>query len=177
MKETMEVLIDRNTLREKARELGKRISNDYEGKELVLIGVLKGGFVFLADLMREISIPLYIDFISVSSYGELKESTGVVRIIKDIEMCITDKHVLIIEDIVDTGLTLRYLKELFYTREPASVKICSALDKPSKRKVEIEVDYKGITIPDEFVVGYGLDYTGMYRNLPDVCVLKDNFPK
>ena len=175
MKGTLEVLIDRNTIREKVAELGKRISDDYEGKELILVGVLKGGFVFLSDLMREITIPLNVEFISVSSYGELKESTGVVRIIRDIEMSITDKHVLIVEDIVDTGLTLKYLKELFYTRGPRSVKICSALDKPSRRKVEVEVDYKGIVIPDEFVVGYGLDYSGYYRNLPDVCVLKNNF--
>lgn len=175
LKENFEVLIDRNTIREKVVELGKRISSDYEGKELILIGVLKGGFVFLSDLMREITIPIHVEFISVSSYGEKKESSGVVRIIKDIEMSITDKHVLIVEDIVDTGLTLKYLKELLCTREPRSVKICSALDKPSRRKVDIEVDYKGIVIPDEFVVGYGLDYSGLYRNLPDVCVLKSDF--
>ncbi len=171
MKGTLEVLVDREILREKAKELGRRISHDYEGEEPVMIGVLKGGFVFLADLVREITIPVYIDFISVSSYGDSGESSGIVRIIKDIEICITNRHVLIVEDIVDTGLTLKYLKELFNTREPKSVKICSALDKPSRRKAEIEVDYKGIVIPDTFVVGYGLDYSGKFRNLPDVCAL------
>jgi len=166
-----EVLVSREVLREKVRELGRKISSDYEGKELVLVGVLKGGFVFLADLMREITIPVDMDFISVSSYGESTKSSGVVRIIKDIDINVTNKHVLIVEDLVDTGLTLKHLKELFYTRGPSSVKICTALDKPSRRKVEIGVEYEGILIPDEFVVGYGLDYAGKYRNLPDVCTL------
>lgn len=169
-----EVLVDRGTLQEMVKEMGKKISRDYEGKELILVGVLKGGFVFLADLMREITIPVYVDFISVTSYGDSEQSSGVVRIIKDIDISITNKHVIIVEDIVDTGLTLKHLKELFYTREPQSVKICSALDKPSRRKVEIQIDYRGIEIPDRFVVGYGLDRSNMYRNLPDVCALKTN---
>jgi hypoxanthine phosphoribosyltransferase len=122
--------------------------------------------------MREIDIPVDMDLIAVSSYGASTKSSGVVRIIKDIDMNISDKHVLIVEDLVDTGLTLSYLKELFKTRGPKSVKICTAFDKPSRRKVDIEVEYSGIEVPDKFIVGYGLDYAGKYRNLPDVCTLK-----
>ena len=155
------------------KRLGRRLSEDYAGKELVLVGVLKGGFIFLADLMREISIPVDMDFIAVSSYGESTRSSGVVRIIKDIDLDVVGKHVLIVEDLVDTGLTLRHLKDLFNTRGPKSVKICTAFDKPSRRKVEIEVEYNGIEVPDKFIVGYGLDYAGRYRNLPDVCTLKE----
>jgi len=166
-----EILVTREELKNNAKELGKRISSDYEGKELVLIGVLKGGVVFFADLIREITIPIDVDFISVSSYGNSTKSSGVVRIIKDIVIDITNKHVLIVEDLVDTGLTLHYLKSMFEARGPKDVKICTALDKPSRRKVDLEIDYKGITIPDKFVVGYGLDYAEKYRNLPDVCVL------
>lgn len=169
-----EVLVTKELLEEKIRELGKRISGDYEGKELVLIGVLKGGVVFFSDLIRYITIPIEMDFISVSSYGNSTKSSGVVRIIKDIDIDISHKHVLIVEDLVDTGLTLRYLKDLFEDRGPVDVKVCTALDKPSRRQVEVPLEYKGITIPDKFVVGYGLDFGGKYRNLPDVCVLKES---
>jgi len=169
-----EVLVTREQIREKVKELGARISKDYEGKDLILIGVLKGAFVFLADLMREITIPVDMDLISVSSYGAATRSSGVVRIIKDVDIDITNKHVLIVEDLVDTGLTLRHLKDLFNTRGPKSLKICTAFDKPSRRKVDIEIEYKGIEVPDRFIVGYGLDYAGKYRNLPDVCVLKNS---
>ncbi len=172
MDEKMEILVSRDDLSRSAKELGKRISKDYEGKKLVLVGVLKGGFVFLADLIREISIPVETDFIAVSSYGDETKSSGVVKIIKDIDINVTGKDVLIVEDLVDTGLTLRHLKDLLRTRGPMSLKICTALDKPSRRKVDIEVEYEGIVIPDKFVVGYGLDYAGKYRNLPDVCVLR-----
>jgi hypoxanthine phosphoribosyltransferase len=165
------VLVSKEAISAKVKELGKKISSDYEGKQLILVGVLKGGFVFLADLMREITIPVDMDFIAVSSYGASTKSSGVVRIIKDVDMSFTGKHVLIVEDLIDTGLTLRHLRELFNTRGPESVKICTALDKPSRRKVKIEIEYEGIVIPDEFVVGYGLDYAGKYRNLPDVCTL------
>lgn len=167
-----EILIPREDIEEKVKELGKRISHDYKGKELILVGVLKGGFIFLADLMREITIPVDMDLISVSSYGASTKSSGVVRIMKDIDINITGKHVLIVEDLVDTGLTLKHLKELFNTRGPASVKVCTAFDKPSRRKVDIEAEYSGLTVPDRFIVGYGLDYGGRYRNLPDVCTLK-----
>lgn len=166
-----EILVSREVIAQKTKELGAQISKDYEGKELVLIGVLKGGFIFLADLMREITIPVDMDFISVSSYGNSTKTSGVVRIIKDVDINIANKHVLIVEDLVDTGLTLKHLKELFSTRGPLSVKICTALDKPSRRKVDITVEYEGIVIPDKFVIGYGLDYIGKYRNLPDVCTL------
>lgn len=166
-----EILVSREEISNMVKNLGKRISEDYKGKELVLVGVLKGGFVFLSDLMREITIPVDMDFISVSSYGNSTKTSGVVRLIKDIDINITNKHVLIVEDLVDTGLTLKHLKELFNTRGPLSVKIAAALDKPSRRKVQIDIDYKGIEIPDKFVIGYGLDYAGKYRNLPDVCTL------
>ncbi len=166
-----EILVSREEISNMVKKLGKRISEDYKGKELVLVGVLKGGFVFLSDLMREITIPVDMDFISVSSYGNSTKTSGVVRLIKDIDINITNKHVLIVEDLVDTGLTLKHLKELFNTRGPLSVKIATALDKPSRRKVQIEIDYKGMEIPDKFVIGYGLDYAGKYRNLPDVCTL------
>ncbi|WP_110461104.1 hypoxanthine phosphoribosyltransferase [Ruminiclostridium sufflavum] len=166
------VLISKGELDRQAEELGRRISEDYAGKELVIIGVLKGGFIFLADLARKITIPVDLDFMSVSSYGDSSKSSGVVKIIKDVDTNIGGKHVLIVEDIIDTGLTLNHLVELLKTRGPLSVKICAALDKPSKRKANVQVDYKGIEIPDEFVVGYGLDYAGKYRNIPEVCILK-----
>jgi hypoxanthine phosphoribosyltransferase len=169
----IKVLIGKEELNAKTQELAARISKDYEGKDLLLVGVLKGGFVFLSDLCRCISIPVTIDFISVSSYGNSTVSSGVVRIMKDIEYDITGKHVLIVEDLIDTGLTLTYLKELFAAKHCASVKICTILDKPSRRKVNLEVDYQGIIIPDEFVIGYGLDYAEKYRNLPDVCVVEE----
>lgn len=167
-----EILIDREQIRNKVAELGKRISQDYMGCDLVLVGVLKGGFVFLADLMREITIPVDMDLIAVSSYGASTKSSGVVRIIKDIDISIGGKHVLIVEDLVDTGLTLRHLKDLLRTRGPESVKICTAFDKPSRRMVNIQIEYSGIVVPDKFIVGYGLDYAGKYRNIPDVCTLK-----
>ncbi len=173
MVQIQEVLISKEQIRQKVIELGTKISMDYKDSELILVGVLKGGCVFLADLMREIHVPLEIDFISVSSYGDSSQSSGIVRIIKDIDINITGKNVIIVEDIVDSGLTLNYLKELFGTRHPESVKICTILDKPSRRKVDIQIDYDGFEIPDEFVVGYGLDYAGKYRNLPEVCILKN----
>lgn len=167
-----EVLISKEEMLETVKELGQRISKDYENKDLVLVCVLKGAVVFFADLMREITIPIDMDFMSVSSYGSSTKSSGVVRIIKDLDINITNKHVLIVEDIVDTGLTLKHLKELLATRGPLSVKICTALDKPSRRTVDLEIEYRGREIEDKFVIGYGLDYAEKYRNLPDVCILK-----
>jgi hypoxanthine phosphoribosyltransferase len=172
LKDIQEVLVTNEEIKEKVKELAKKISDDYNGKDLILIGVLKGGFVFLADLMRELSIPVQIDFVVVSSYGNNTVSLGAVKIIKDTDIDIADKHVLIIEDLIDTGLTLKYLKKLFLTRNPLSVKICTALDKPSRRKTDIAIDYEGIVIPDKFVVGYGLDFAEKYRQLRDVCVLR-----
>jgi len=167
------VLVSREEIKKKTEELGKKISQDYEGKDLLLVGVLKGGFMFLADLCRALTIDVSVDFISVSSYGNSTVSSGVVRILKDIDYDITGKHVLIVEDLIDTGLTLTYLKDLFMAKHCASVKICTILDKPSRRKVPLEIDYQGIVIPDKFVIGYGLDYAEKYRNLPDLCVLEE----
>ena len=165
------VVVHRDVIRQKVKELGRTISDDYRGKDLILIGVLKGGFVFLADLMREIDIPVDMDLISVSSYGASTTSSGFVRIVMDIDIDIKGKNVIIVEDLIDSGYTLKYLKELLAMRGPESIKICTAFDKPSRRKVDIEIDYKGIIIPDKFVVGYGLDYAGRFRNLPDICEL------
>ena len=165
------VVVSQAIIQKKVRELANKISEDYNGEELVLIGVLKGGFVFLADLAREITIPVAIDFISVSSYGSSSKSSGVVRILKDIDIDIFNKHLLLVEDLIDTGLTLSHLKELFRTRNPKSIKVCTILDKPSKRLIDLPVEYPGIEIPDKFVVGYGLDYAEKYRNLPEVYEL------
>lgn len=167
-----EVLISQEQIREKTRELGRRIGKDYEGKNPLLICVLKGGLMFLADLMREIRMPLEIDFMAVSSYGDATESSGVVRILMDLDRNIRGRHVLIVEDIIDTGRTLNYIIENLRTRGPASIKICTLLNKPARRVLEIPVDYVGFEIPDRFVIGYGLDYGEIYRNLPFVGVLK-----
>ncbi len=154
------------------KELGRQISDDYKGEDLIVVGILKGAFIFMADLVRNIKLPLEVDFMSVSSYGMSTISSGEVRINKDLDFSIKDKHVLIIEDIVDTGLTLNYIKEILTKREPKSVKVCCLLDKPSRRKVDIPLEYVGYSIPDEFIVGYGLDYAEKYRNYPAVCILK-----
>jgi hypoxanthine phosphoribosyltransferase len=167
-----EVLISHQQIRERTRELGRQITEDYRGKDPLLICILKGGLMFLADLMREIDLPLEIDFIAVSSYGDSTESSGVVRILMDLERNIQGRHVLIVEDIIDTGRTLTYIIENLRTRGPASVKVCTLLDKPSRRELEIPIDYVGFTIPDKFVIGYGLDFGEIYRNLPFVGVLK-----
>lgn len=171
------ILVPRQEIRKMVAEMGARITNDYKDKELFLIGVLKGGFVFMADLMREIKIPVEMDFIAVSSYGSSTKSSGIVQLIKDVDVPLNGKHVMIVEDIIDTGLTLTYLKELFSARNPLSVKICTAFDKPSRRKVDLKAEYTGITVPDEYVVGYGLDYNGLLRNLPDLYVLDEHFCK
>ena len=166
-----EIVIPREHIRGMVSEIAGRINTDYAGKEILLVGVLKGGMIFLADLCREISIPVIMDFIIVSSYGVESNTSGVVLLRKDIDEDIRGKHVVIVEDIIDTGVTLNYLKSLFEAREPASFKICAAFDKPSRRTVDIIPDYCGIQIPDVFVVGYGLDYAKMFRNLPDVRAL------
>lgn len=168
-----EVLFSEEQLEEKIMQLGKQISEEYKDKEeLVLVGVLKGANVFMSDLMRKIDIPVTIDFMAVSSYGLSTTSSGVVKIIKDLDHSIEDKHVIIVEDIIDTGLTLHYICENLLSRKPKSLKICTLLDKPERRKVEMKVDYKGFDIPDEFIIGYGIDYAEKYRNLPFVGILK-----
>ncbi|MCK9177163.1 MAG: hypoxanthine phosphoribosyltransferase [Clostridiales bacterium] len=166
-------LVTTDKITDFVKRLGKQISDDYRGKELYLICVLKGSFMFMADLIREIDVPCEIDFMSVSSYAGEK-STGVVKINKDLDRNISGKHVLIIEDIVDTGITLNHLMNLLSTRNPASLKLVTAFDKPSRRQIDIDVHYIGMEIPNEFIVGYGLDLDGFYRNLPDVVVLSDD---
>ncbi|MDD4335704.1 MAG: hypoxanthine phosphoribosyltransferase [Desulfotomaculaceae bacterium] len=165
------ILIPEVEIRAKVVELGRRISKDYAGKELLMIGILKGAMIFLADLVREISVPTRYDFMAVSSYGASSKSSGKVRILKDLACGVEGRHIIIVEDIVDTGLTLNYLAENLNSRDPASVKICTLLDKPSRRIKPVEICYKGFVIPDEFVVGYGLDYSERYRNLPCIMVL------
>lgn len=168
------ILATKEEIHEMTKRLGKQISEDYKGKQLILICVLKGGFMFMSDLVKQISIPIDMDFIAVSSYGASTKSSGVVRLLKDTDTPVTGKHVLIVEDIIDTGLTLSYLKELFITRSPLSVKVCTAFDKPSRRKVDLTAEYSGIEIPDKYVVGYGLDFNGLFRNFPDLRVLKSS---
>lgn len=167
------VLLDKAAIEKKIAELGSQISKDYQGKELLLICVLKGAVIFLSDLMRHLDVPLEIDFMAVSSYGASTESSGVVRILKDLDCSIENKHCLIVEDIIDSGLTLKYLEENLLSRQPASMKIVTLLDKPERRKVNIQPDYCGFQIPDEFVVGYGLDFNEQYRSLPEICVLAE----
>ncbi|KJS20816.1 MAG: hypoxanthine phosphoribosyltransferase [Clostridiaceae bacterium BRH_c20a] len=165
------ILITEEEIKVKVKELGEMITRDYQEKDLLVICILKGAMVFMADLVREIKVPLDIDTMVVTSYGSSTKSSGVVRILKDLDESVEDRDLLIVEDIVDTGLTLKYLMDNIFSRGPRSVKICSFLDKPERRKVAITPDYKGYSIPDEFVVGYGLDYAEKYRNLPYVAVL------
>ncbi|HEX6709648.1 MAG TPA: hypoxanthine phosphoribosyltransferase [Rubrobacter sp.] len=172
MPDVKEVLISSEEIEEKVREIGARITEDYSGEKLLLVGILRGAVVVMSDLMRNIDLPCELDFMDISSYGTGTSSSGVVRILKDLEEDITDRHVLIVEDIIDTGLTLSYLVRSLLARKPASLEICALLSKPSRRRVELDVKYLGFEVPDEFVVGYGLDYAGAYRNLPDICILK-----
>jgi hypoxanthine phosphoribosyltransferase len=172
MPDVKEVLIPSSDIQEKLTEIGERVTEDYKGKGLLLVGVLRGAVIVLGDLMRKIDLPCEIDFMDISSYGTGTSSSGVVRILKDLEEDITDRHVLVVEDIIDTGLTLSYLLRSLQARKPASLEIFALLSKPSRRRVELDVKYLGFEVPDEFVVGYGLDYAGAYRNLPDICVLK-----
>ena len=165
------ILIDEETLRARIAELGAEISEDYRDKELLLVGVLKGAVFFMADLMRHLTIPCEIDFMAISSYGASTDSSGVVRILKDLDINIEGRHVLVIEDIIDSGLTLSYLIRNLESREPASLEICALLTKPDRREIDVPVRYTGFEIPNEFVIGYGLDYAERYRNLPYVAVL------
>ncbi|MGI6145938.1 MAG: hypoxanthine phosphoribosyltransferase [Firmicutes bacterium] len=168
-----EILITSEAIRERTAELGAEISRDYAGKDVLLVCVLKGAMVFMADLIRHITIPVCIDTIAVSSYGAATVSSGVVRIVKDLDAPVADKHVLVVEDIVDSGLTLSYLRNYLFNRKPASVRICTLLDKPERREVSITPDYCGFVIPNHFVVGYGLDYQERYRNLPFIGIPHD----
>ncbi len=172
MPDVKEVLITSGEIEAKVREIGARITEDYRGEKPLLIGILRGAVVIMSDLMRNIDLRCELDFMDISSYGTGSSSSGVVRILKDLEEDITDRHVLIVEDIIDTGLTLSYLMRSLHARKPASLEICALLSKPSRRRADLDVRYLGFEVPDEFVVGYGLDYAGAYRNLPDICVLK-----
>jgi len=166
-----EVLIDEDRLRARVVELGEEISADYAGRDLLLIGVLKGAVFFMADLMRTLGIPCEIDFMAISSYGAQTDSSGVVRILKDLDINIEGRNVLVVEDIIDSGLTLQYLMRNLEAREPASLEVCALLTKPDRREIDVPVRYIGFEIPNRFVVGYGLDFAERYRNLPYVGVL------
>ncbi len=166
------ILISEEEIQELVSELGDRINKDYEGKEVIFAVILKGSLVFAADLMRRLTMPVRLDFMQASSYGESAVSSGIINIKKDLDNVISGKHVLIIEDIIDSGNTLAKLKQVLLERDPASVKICTLLSKPSRREMDVEVEYVGKDIPDEFVVGYGLDFNERYRNLPYIGILK-----
>ncbi len=166
------VLLSAEEIQEKVKELGSQISKDYEGKNLMLISILKGSIVFMSDLMRAITIHCKIDFMAVSSYGSSTKTSGVVRILKDLDIPLENYDVLIVEDILDSGMTLDYITKILNERHPNSIKICTLLDKPARRKIDIKADYVGFLVPDEFVVGYGLDYDERYRNVPFVGVLR-----
>ncbi len=166
------ILVSEQALREKIEELGKRITEDYQGKDLLLVSILKGSCVFMSDLIRHIDLPLSIDFMYVSSYGSGTQTTGSAKIIKDMDVDISGKDVLLVEDILDSGVTLSHVIDLMKQRHPASLKLCALLNKPDRRKIPVQLDYEGFEIPDEFVVGYGLDYDERYRNLPFVGILK-----
>lgn len=166
-----QVLLSREEIAEAVRKIGKQITADYTGMEPLMVCILKGAVVFYSDLLREVDLPVQTDFMSVSSYGSATKSSGVVKLIKDLDEPVQDRHIIIVEDIVDSGMTLNYLKGLLMGRGAASVRIATLLDKPARRRVDLKADYFCFTIPDEFVVGYGLDYDQRYRNLPDIGVL------
>ncbi len=168
----LKVLLSENEIAQRVSEIGAQISRDYAGKRLVMVSVLKGSVVFMADLMRTVTVPAEIDFMCVSSYGNGVKTSGVVRIIKDLDNDLAGMDLLLVEDILDSGMTLSYIKKLLLDRNPNSVRICTLLDKPERRKADIVADYKGFDVPDEFVVGYGLDYAEKYRNLPYIGILK-----
>jgi hypoxanthine phosphoribosyltransferase len=169
-----EVLIDAETLSGRIAELGAEVSADYEGRDLLLIGVLKGAVFFMADLMRRLTIPCEVDFMAISSYGASTDSSGVVRILKDLDINIEGRDVLVVEDIIDSGLTLSYLVRNLESREPATLEVCALLTKPDRREIDVPVRYVGFEIPNRFVIGYGLDFGERYRNLPYVAVLSDD---
>jgi len=166
-----EILIDEASLQGRISELGAEVSADYAGRDLLLVGVLKGAVFFMADLMRELSVPCEIDFMAISSYGAATDSSGVVRILKDLDINVSDRHVLVVEDIIDSGLTLSYLMRNLKARKPATLEVCALLTKPERREIDVPVRYIGFEIPNRFVIGYGLDFAERYRNLPYVAVL------
>lgn len=172
MDDIEKVLFTKEQLAEKVAELGRKISQDYARQEIFAVCILKGAVVFYSDIVRAIDVPVQLDFMIASSYGASTESSGTVKILKDLDYDIEGKHVIIIEDIIDSGLTMNYLMKYFRERKPASVKLCALLSKPSRRKADVQIDYCGAEVPDEFLVGYGLDYAEKYRNLPCIGILK-----
>ncbi len=169
------VLISADRIKDRIADLAEQINKKYKGHDLVIVSVLKGSVIFLSDLVREISdVNVFLDFMAVSSYGDSTKTSGIVKINKDLDMSIKGKDVLIVEDIVDTGLTLSYIKKLFEERSPRSVSVCVLLDKKEKREIDVNIDYTGFVIPDTFVVGYGLDFAGKWRNLPAIMQVKEN---
>src|SRR5262245_6212435 len=177
MASNMEVLISREQIAEAVARLGQEISRDFAGESVILLGVLKGACLFLSDLARQIELDATFDFIAVRSYGTRKESAGEVQLIKDVTTPLEDKNVILVEDILDTGLTFTFLRKLLLARKPRTLKFAALLDKPSRRLMPVEADYVGFKIPDKFVVGYGLDYAERFRNLPDICVFAENAEK
>lgn len=173
MSDKIRVLVSEEEVDKRIKEVGEQISKDYEGQEVHVICVLKGGVFFMCELAKRITVPLSMDFMSVSSYGNEKQSSGVVKIVKDLDEALEDKNVIIVEDIIDSGRTLSYLVEILKKRNPKSLKICTLLDKPERRVTDVKVDYVGFNIPDEFVVGYGLDFAQKYRNLPFIGVVEE----
>lgn len=172
MAEKIRVMYSEEEVSARIREIAEQINRDYEGKEIHLIGILRGGSFFMCELAKRITVPVTIDFMSASSYGMSTTSSGVVKIVKDLEESIVGRNVIVVEDIIDTGRTLSYLLEMLKEREPESLKLCTLLDKPDRRVVEVKIDYNGYSIPDEFVVGYGLDYAQKYRNLPYIGIVE-----
>ncbi len=172
MAETIKIMFSEEEVAKRIEEMGKQISEDYAGKQVHLICVLKGGVFFMCELAKRISVPVSLDFMSVSSYGDGTSSSGVVKIAKDLDESLEGKHVIVVEDIIDSGRTLSYLLEILAKRHPASMKLCTLLDKPDRRVRKVDVDYTGFEIPDEFVVGYGLDYAQKYRNLPYIGIVE-----
>src|ERR1700761_7902638 len=173
----LKVLFGQKQITDRVAELGRQIDHDYAGQSIVLLGVLKGAAIFLADLARHITVDCTFDFVAVSSYGKAQKTSGAVKLIKDVDQPIEGKHVIIVEDILDTGLTLDFLQKLFQQHQPRSLRIAALLDKPSRRLVKIEADYVGFSIPNQFVLGYGMDYAERFRNLPDICLMPPEYPE
>lgn len=172
-----EILLTEEAIKAKTRALGELITKDYKDKDLIVLGILKGSVMFMADLLKEIKLPCKMDFMAVSSYGDSTESSGIVKIIKDLDFEIKGKHILIVEDIIDTGITLKYLMKYLSARNPSSLEIVCLLNKPERRKENLEVKYLGFDVPDHFLVGYGLDYAEKYRNLPYIGILREEIYK
>src|SRR3984957_6930297 len=173
----LKVLFSQRQIADRVAELGRQIDHDYAGQSIVLLGVLKGAAIFLADLARNITVDCTFDFVAVSSYGKAQKTSGAVKLIKDVDQPIEGKHVIIVEDILDTGLTLDFLQKLFQQHQPRSLRIATLLDKPSRRLVKIEADYVGFKIPNQFVLGYGMDYAERFRNLPDIWLMPSDYPE